>query len=178
MVENIKHKIICSGNPDGHPDGNKDQHTVAFGVREHLPDTKFIHRSNGHDLRLWDDRRRNEFVELIKQSTVFINASKICQLGQLQLLNLAYETAIKNNIKDYTVINIGSTAEFEPDKFEMYSIEKNALKERSRQLGNKGNFRSSYIIIGNLNDVSGIGKTIKLILESKPFMSLVKIENQ
>ena len=177
MVENFKHKIICTGNPDGHPDGHTHQHTVAFGVREHLPDTKFVHASNGYDLRLWDDERRSKFVELIKQSTVFINASKVCQLGQLQLLNLAYETAINNNIKDYTVINIGSTAEFEPNKFEMYSIEKNALKERSRQLADKENFRSSHITIGNLNNVSGIGKTIKLVLDSNPFISVVKIEN-
>jgi hypothetical protein len=115
-------------------------------------------------------------VNLIKASTVFINASKIYQLGQLQLLNLAYETAIQNNIKHYTVINIGSTAEFDPKKFEMYNIEKNALKERSRQLANKG-FRSSHITIGNLNNVFGIAKTIRLVLESDPFISLVKIEH-
>ena len=59
----------------------------------------------------------------------------------------------------------------------MYSIEKNALKERSRQLANKKNFRSCHITIGNLNNVSGIGKTIKLVLESDPFISIVKIEH-
>lgn len=176
MVHNIKQKIICSGNPDSHPDDHNWQHTVSHGVREYLPDTKFVHLSNGHDLRLWDNERRNNFVDLIKQSTTFINASKICQLGQLQLLNLAYETAMNNDIKDYTIINIGSTAEFDPNKFEMYSIEKNALKERSRQLASKG-FRSSHITIGNLDDVAGIGKTIKLVLESDPFISLVKIEH-
>lgn len=176
MVHNIEPKIICSGNPDGHPDDHSRQHTVAYGVREYLPGTKFLHSSNGHDLRLWDDQRRDSFVNLIKESTVFINASKICQLGQLQLLNLAYETAIRHQIKDYTVINIGSTAEFDADKFEMYSIEKNALKERSRQLANKG-FRSSHITISNLNNVFGVAKTIKLILESNPFISLVKIEH-
>ena len=176
MVHDIKRKIVCSGNPDGHPDDHTWQHTVAYGVREYLPSTKFVHSSNGHDLRLWDDRRRNSFVDLIKDSTVFINASKINQLGQLQLLNLAYETALEHNIKDYTVINIGSTAEFDPNQFEMYSIEKNALKERSRQLARKG-FRSSHITIGNLDHVMGIGKTIKLVLESDPFISLIKIEH-
>ena len=84
MVDNIKHKIICSGNPNGFPDDHPDQHTVAHGVREHLPETVFLHLSEGYDLRLWDDDRREKFVELVKQSTVFINASKICQLGQLQ----------------------------------------------------------------------------------------------
>lgn len=176
MVHDIKQKIICSGNPDGHPDDHDWQHTVAHGVREYFPETKFVHRSNGYDLRLWDDQRRKSFVNLIKGSTVFINASKIYQLGQLQLLNLAYETAIQNNIKHYTVINIGSTAEFDPKKFEMYNIEKNALKERSRQLAEKG-FRSSHITIGNLNNVFGIAKTIRLVLESDPFISLVKIEH-
>jgi hypothetical protein len=176
MVHNINKRIICSGNPDGHPDDHDWQHTVAHGVREFFPDTKFVHRSNGYDLRLWDDQRRESFVNLIKNSTVFINASKICQLGQLNLLNLTYDTVIKNNIKDYTVINIGSTAEFDPAKFEMYSIEKNALKERSRQLADKG-FRSSHITIGNLNNVFGVAKTIKLVLESDPFISLVKIEH-
>ena len=77
MVHDIKQKIVCSGNPDGHPDDHTWQHTVAYGVREHLPDTKFVHSSNGYDLRLWDDKRRNSFVDLIKDSTVFINASKI-----------------------------------------------------------------------------------------------------
>ena len=177
MVENIKHTIICTGDPDGFPEDHKDQHTVAHGVREHLPETRFLHLSNGHDLRLWDDERREKFAELIKQSTVFINASKICQLGQLQLLNLAYETVVANNIKHYTVINIGSTAEFEADKFEMYSIEKNALKERSRQLANREGFRSSHITIGNLNNVSGVGKTVKLVLDSDPFISHIKIEH-
>ena len=176
MVHDIKQKIVCSGNPDGHPDDHTWQHTVAHGVREYLPDTKFVHSSNGHDLRLWDDQRRNSFVDLIKDSTVFINASKIYQLGQLQLLNLAYETAIEHNIQNYTVINIGSTAEFDPKQFEMYSIEKNALKERSRQLASKG-FRSSHITIGNLDHVMGIGKTIKLVLEHDPFLSMVKIEH-
>ena len=171
-----KQKIVCSGNPDGHPDDHTWQHTVAHGVREYLPNTKFVHSSNGHDLRLWDDKRRNSFVDLIKDSTVFINASKINQLGQLQLLNLAYETALEHNSKDYTIINIGSTAEFDPNQFEMYSIEKNALKERSRQLARKG-FRSSHITIGNLDNVMGVGKTIKLVLESDPFISLIKIEH-
>ena len=91
-------------------------------------------------------------------------------------MNLAYETALENDRKDYTIINIGSTAEFDPNQFEMYSIEKNALKERSRQLANK-RFRSSHITIGNLDNVSGIGKTIKMVLDSNPFISLVKIEN-
>ena len=176
MVHNIKQKIICSGNPDGHPDDHVWQHTVAHGVREYFPETRFVHLSNGYDLRLWDDQRRESFANLIKESTVFINASKICQLGQLQLLNLAYDTTTQNNIKNYTVINIGSTAEFDPAKFEMYNIEKNALKERSRQLAEKG-FRSSHITIGNLDHVFGIAKTIKLILESDPFISLVKIEH-
>jgi hypothetical protein len=175
MVGNIKHKIICTGNPDGHPYDHEDQHTVAYGVREHLPETRFVYLSNGNDLRLWDDKRRNKFVQLIKDSTVFINASKICQFGQLQLLNLAYDTAIANNIKNYTIINIGSTAEFDPNQFEMYSIEKNALKERSRQLARIG-FRSCHITIGSLKNVSGIGKTVKLVLESDPFISLIKIE--
>jgi len=176
VAHDIEPKIICSGNPDGHPDDHVWQHTVAHGVREYFPDTKFVHLSNGYDLRLWDDQRRESFANLIKESTVFINASKICQLGQLQLLNLAYDTTTQNNIKNYTVINIGSTAEFDPAKFEMYNIEKNALKERSRQLAEKG-FRSSHITIGNLDNVFGIAKTIKLILESDPFISLVKIEH-
>ena len=176
MVHDIKQKIVCSGNPDGHPDKQTWQHTVAHGVRQYLPDTKFVHSTNGYDLRLWDYQRRKSFVDLIKDSTVFINASKICQLGQLQLLNLAYDTAIENEIKNYTIINIGSTAEFDPSQFEMYSIEKNALKERSRQLASKG-FRSSHITIGNLDNVMEIGKTIKLILDHDPFISMIKIEN-
>ena len=62
MVHDIKQKIVCSGNPDGHPDDHTWQHTVAHGVREYLPDTKFVHSSNGHDLRLWDDQRRKWHV--------------------------------------------------------------------------------------------------------------------
>ena len=131
MVHDIKQKIVCSGNPDGHPDDHTWQHTVAHGVREYLPDTKFVHSSNGHDLRLWDDQRRNSFVELIKNSTVFINASKIYQLGQLQLLNLAYETAIQNNIKHYTVINIGSTAEFDPKNSRCTTLKKMPSKKEA-----------------------------------------------
>lgn len=176
MVENIKQRIICTGNPDGYPDDHQHQKTIAHGVRKYLPQTKFIHSSKGYDLRLWDNQRRESFVDLINNSDVFINASKICQLGQLHLLNLAYETAIKNHKKDYTIINIGSTAEFDPNQFEMYSIEKNALKERSRQLANK-QFRSAHITIGSLNNVSGIGKTIKMVLDSEPFISLVKVED-
>lgn len=176
MVDNIKQKIICTGNPDGFTYGHEKQHTVAHGVRQYLPKTKFVHRSNGYDLRLWDDERRDKFAELIRNSTSFINASKICQLGQLQLLNLAYDTAMKHNIKNYTIINIGSIAEYESEKFQMYSIEKNALKERSRQLAHTG-FRSAHITISNLKEVSGIGKIIKMVLDSDPFMSMVKIEN-
>lgn len=168
MVQDITKKIICSGNPKAQ--------SVANGVQVHLPDTQFIHTTNGYDLRLWDDERRQIFVDLIKNSNVFINASKICQLGQLQLLNLAHETVVSNKMLDYTIINVGSIAEYDPNKFEMYSIEKNALKERSRQLADKG-FRSSHITIGNLDNVEGIGKTIKLILDSDPFISIIKIEH-
>jgi len=169
MVDNFKSKIICTGDP------GKD--TVANGVKQFLPDTKFLFLSNGDDLRLWDDDRRQKFSKLVTQSTVFINASKICQLGQLQLLNHAYETFIENKMKSYTVINIGSTAEFHADEFEMYHIEKNALKERSRQLANRNGFKSSHITISNINNLSSVGKTIKLVLDSDPFISLVKIEN-
>ena len=77
MVHDIKQKIVCSGNPDGHPDDHTWQHTVAHGVREYLPDTKFVHSTNGYDLRLWDDQRRNSFVDLIKDSTVFIILARI-----------------------------------------------------------------------------------------------------
>ena len=59
----------------------------------------------------------------------------------------------------------------------MYHIEKNALKERSRQLANRNGFKSSHITISNINNLSSVGKTIKLVLDSDPFISLVKIEN-
>ena len=176
MTHNIKQKIVCSGNPDGQPSGREWPHTIAHGVRKFLPDSKFVHTSNGYDLRLWNDQRLNIFRELIKDSDVFINASNVCPGGQLHLLNIAYETIIENKIKDYTIINIGSMAEFDPKQFEMYSIEKNALKERSRQLASKG-FRSSHITIDHLDNVMDIGKTIKLVLEHDPFLSMVKIEH-
>ena len=164
----MSYKIVCTGNPD--------KNTIAKAVKAKWPSSDFLHLSNGYDLRLWDDERRQIFVDLIKNSNVFINASKICQLGQLQLLNLAHETVVSNKMLDYTIINVGSIAEYDPNKFEMYSIEKNALKERSRQLADKG-FRSSHITIGNLDNVEGIGKTIKLILDSDPFISIIKIEH-
>ena len=35
MVDNTKHKIICTGNPDGFPDDHEHLKTVAHGVRIH-----------------------------------------------------------------------------------------------------------------------------------------------
>jgi len=174
MVEDNK-RIICTGNPS--------KKTIANGVKLALPTSEFLYLSKGDDLRLWDDERRKAIYDKIKNYNVFINASKICEFGQLQLLNLVYETYSKLE-GDFFIINIGSSAEYQ-DKFGMYNIEKNALKQRSLQLTNK-KIRVSHLTIPGINDgslghkdflpVEKIGAIIKTILYSDPFMSLVKLE--
>ena len=50
-------KILCTGNP-------KHQ-TVASAVQKVVPNADFASRATNYDLRLWDEKSRQHFVENI-----------------------------------------------------------------------------------------------------------------
>lgn len=136
-------RMLCTGNP------NKP--TVARSIKKIFPYADFVSTSTGWDLRLWDAERLKLFTDKIKHYDVFVNSSFICNGGQIQLLNLAYE----NYIKKMHVFNIGSTLEYttRESKWGMVGIEKRALRDRSMMLNCKeDNFKSTHITPGGLND--------------------------
>lgn len=132
----MSYKIVCTGNP------NKS--TIAKAVRAKWPSSDFLHLSNGYDLRLWDDKRKQIFTNKIKDYNIFINASYISHMAQYDLLNVV-ESAWSTGL----IINIGSIAEND-SSFGTYHVEKNALKLRSLQI--KGDVKSTHITIPGLND--------------------------
>jgi hypothetical protein len=141
-------KILCSGNPD--------HSTVASGIKRRFPATEFASRTTGYDLRFWDPGSETHFRTNIINYDVFINSSFICGGGQLQLLEATFEEWSKKNISGH-IVNIGSVSEWlgidvNDNIFGRYSIQKRALRDRSLQLNNKNNIRTTHIIAGGLND--------------------------
>jgi hypothetical protein len=143
-------KILCTGNPD--------HVTVASAIRRKFPQAEFASRSTEYDLRFWDAGSEDFFRSKIKDYSVFINSSFVCNGGQLALLETTWDVWTKNNIKGH-IINIGSTAEWMgvdninvDSVYGSYSIQKRALRDRSLQLNNKKGIKTSHIIAGGLND--------------------------
>jgi hypothetical protein len=140
--------ILCSGNPN--------HNTVASAIQKRFPKADFASRATGYDLRFWDPGSETHFRNNIQKYNVFINSSFICGGGQLQLLEATVEEWSDKNISGH-VINIGSVSEWigitvSDDIYAKYSIQKRALRDRSLQLNNKKNIKTTHIIAGGLND--------------------------
>jgi len=142
--------ILCTGNPN--------HTTVASAIQRKFPSADFASRATGYDLRFWDPGSEALFRTKIKNYTVFINSSFICNGGQLALLETTYQEWCNNGICGH-IINIGSTAEWMgvddkrvDDLYGNYSIQKRALRDRSLQLNNKHGIKTSHIIAGGLDD--------------------------
>ena len=136
-------RMLCTGNPD--------KPTVARSINKIFDNVDFACSSTGWDLRLWDEQRQNYFAEQIKQYDVFVNSSFICNGGQMQLLNSAYEHCTNK----MHAFNIGSTLEYvsRQSKWAMVGIDKRALKDRSMMINLQSeNFKSTHITPGGLND--------------------------
>lgn len=138
-------KILCSGNPS--------HTTVASAVQRKFPTADFASRASGFDLRFWDNGSEDFFKNQIVNYNVFINSSFICKWAQLSLLEITVEEWKKCNI-DGHIINIGSTAEWLgcDSVYGDYSIQKQALKDRSLQLNGTQGIKVTHLILGGLND--------------------------
>ena len=69
----MSYKIVCTGNPN--------KNTIASAIRDKFPFCDFLHLTNGYDLRLWDDERKQIFTNKIKDYIAKINSvSKAPQL--------------------------------------------------------------------------------------------------
>jgi|TARA_R100001509_G_scaffold46793_1_gene25288 hypothetical protein len=164
----MSYKIVCTGNPN--------KNTIASAIRDKFPFCDFLHLTNGYDLRLWDDERKQIFTNKIKNYNVFINASYISHMAQYDLLNLVHNTWSTG-----LIINIGSIAEHD-SSFGTYQVEKNALKTRSLQI--KGKVKSSHITIPGLNDskpghedwmpLSHVADIVHSILQSPYHIQLIQ----
>jgi len=153
----MSYKIVCTGNPN--------KNTIASAIRDKFPFCDFLHLTNGYDLRLWDDERKQIFTNKIKNYNVFINASYISH----------------NTWSTGLIINIGSIAEHD-SSFGTYQVEKNALKTRSLQI--KGKVKSSHITIPGLNDskpghedwmpLSHVADIVHSILQSPYHIQLIQ----
>ena len=172
-------KMLCTGNP---------QHkTVASAVQKIWPDADFASRQSGFDLRFWDPGSESYFRERIRHYDTFINSSFICGGGQLALLEATVEEW-KNQKKSGTIINIGSSAEFLgiDSRWEIYSIQKRALRERSLQLHGKNSIKTVHLIAGGLDDgkpenkhnldLDHVAETIKWILTQSFCTPMIYIE--
>lgn len=144
MVQPIM-KILCTGNPA--------DPTVASAVKELFPTADFASRRTGYDLRFWDPGSEAHFRQQIRNYTVFINSSFICNYGQLQLLEAAHEEWSQAGITGH-IVNIGSSAEWlgTDSKYGGYTVQKRALQDRSLQLNGKNRIKTTHIIVGGIND--------------------------
>jgi hypothetical protein len=178
-MEQINIMILCTGNPT--------HSTIASAVKTVFPTAEFASRVSGYDLRFWDPGSESHFREQIKKYNTLINSSFICGNGQLALLETTHQAWTENNISGH-IINIGSTAEWLgiDSAFEMYSIQKRALRDRSLQLNGKNNIKTTHIIVGGLNDgkpghehwldLIHIATTIKWILSNPYQVPLIEIQ--
>lgn len=137
--------ILCTGNPN--------HVTVAAAVNKKFSGVDFASRATGYDLRFWDPGSEDFFKDKIKNYTVFINSSFICNGGQMQLLETTHQVWSLMGIVGH-IINIGSSAEWLgiDSQFESYSIQKRALRERSLQLNKRNQIKTTHIIVGGIND--------------------------
>ena len=179
--------ILCTGNPT--------HITIASAIQRKFPQAEFASRATGYDLRFWDPGSEDYFREKIKNYNIFINSSFICNGGQLALLEATWQEWGNNGIQGH-IINIGSSAEYlgvldpkvDQHVYGIYSIQKRALRDRSLQLDNKKNIKTSHIIAGGLNDgrpenASGldldvVANTIAWILENPADIPLLSIQNK
>lgn len=136
--------ILCTGNPR--------DNTIASALSKKFSVIDFACRTNGYDLRFWEPETEVFFREKIKNYTIFINSSFICNWAQIRLLEITYEEWSAAKIKGH-IINIGSTAEWLGinSPYGSYSIQKRALRDRSLQLDNKL-IKTTHITVGGLND--------------------------
>jgi len=179
--------ILCTGNPN--------HTTVASAIQRKFPSADFASRATGYDLRFWDPGSEALFRTKIKNYTVFINSSFICNGGQLALLETTYQEWTSNGIQGH-IINIGSSAEWlgvddnrvTESNYGIYSIQKRALRDRSLQLNNKQGIKTSHIVAGGLDDgtpehagwlnLDLIADTIAWILENPADIPLLAIQNK
>lgn len=138
-------KLLCSGNPN--------HRTIASAVQKIWPRAHFASRATGYDLRFWNPGSEDHFRQRIRDYDVFVNASFICDHGQLALLETTVQEWRAHNIKGH-VVNIGSAAEFlgMDSAWGAYSIQKRALRDRSLQLHSQHGIRTTHVILGGLND--------------------------
>ena len=164
-------KILCTGNP---------QHqTVASAVQKVFPDADFASRATNYDLRMWDEKSRQHFVENIAKYDILINSSFICNGGQMKILNETVEVWKQGHI-----FNIGSTAEYD-SKYGQYHVDKQALRARSLQL-NGNRLKTTHIVASGLNDgepghetwidLLSVAQTIQWILEQPFDVPLIGME--
>ena len=174
--------ILCTGNPT--------HVTVASAIQRKFTDAQFASRATGYDLRFWNPGSEDFFRTNIKNYNIFINSSFICGGGQLALLEAAWQEWSKHAIKGH-IINIGSTAEWmgvdsiTDDIYGNYSIQKRALRDRSLQLNNKNDIKTSHIIAGGLNDgkpehadwlaLDHVANTVEWILDNPNNIRLLEI---
>jgi hypothetical protein len=174
-------KILCTGNP---------QHaTVASAVKILWPDAHFASRTTGYDLRFWDAGSETFFREKIKHYEIFINSSFICNHGQMTLLETTVQEWTNCNHGGH-IINIGSSAEFLgiDSRWQGYSIQKRALRDRSLQLHDKNGIYTTHLIAGGLNDgkpgneqgldLMAVANTIHWVLDQDFCVPLIYIESR
>ena len=176
--------ILCTGNPA--------HNTVASAIKRKYPNADFASRSNGYDLRFWAPSSEMYFIDRIKKYNILINSSFICNGGQLALLETTHRIWSENNIAGH-IINIGSSAEYtgvdnKDLDFGSYSIQKRALRDRSLQLNNRNNIKTTHITAGGLNDnkpgheswlsLDILADTIAWILDNPADIPLLAIESK
>jgi len=173
----MTHRILCTGNPDS-------SRNLAYTVKKHFPDAKFIHKSNGYDLLT--EHGLKLFQDEITNYDVFLNCSYIDINVQESLLKITFSKWFG---RTGHVFNIGSVVEFMAQFHDPlvltkinadipYMNSKLNLKKASAILGST-DFKSTYIILGGFKDVADttdprldptrILETIKWILNSKEF---------
>lgn len=176
MIEQLRtrymsdRKIICTGNPD-------QEFTIASAVKKLWPNTTFISRATGYDLK---NINVDQLSALFKKHNTFINASYIDHGVQTQLLDICSQSA-----KFCDVFNIGSTHEYDKLGAPKYTASKIELREKSLSL-HTYRFQTCHMVIGGIKishapehsrfiDVMEIAELIQWVMGQRYWVPMIAI---
>jgi len=167
-------KILCTGNPE--------HIGIAMEIKKLFPDTTFVSRTNGYDLKT--DEGLDKLRSIVKNYNVFINNAHVSRGSQLKILKLVSEEWDVGHI-----FNIGSINEYKkwlPADLDIYE-EVNEFKELGLTLTDE-HFKVTHVTVGGFKssskprgletmmDPKHIAVAIKWVMEAEFQVPVIGVE--
>ncbi len=165
-------KIICTGDPN--------HGGITKSLLKYYPDTVFISRTTGYDLKTVEGYSR--FLSLVKEFNVFINHSQV-ELGFQERVLRDVASILDNG----HIISIGTILEFDEWKHldPITGNEKLCIRNASLELASE-HIKTTHLITSGFQrfgveedvkiDPDDIVETIKFIIESNIDIPLIYVD--